>query len=400
MPDSFNSSGLTVATASEITAALTSGLQGIYGADINVDQNSPDGQMIGILTQMAVDIRELLVQINSSFDPDQAQGALLDQRLAINKIQRHGGTYTQQPMTLVVNATVTLQGLDAAANEPLGTGYTVQDGNGNQFILLDSNTFTAGTYTGIAFRAQKIGAVNVPVNTITNPLTIVPGVVSVNNPSAATSVGQDQETDPQARTRRQSSVANSSAGYLNGLEGTLAALTGVTSAKVYENVTDSIDGDGIPAHGIWCIVNGGADSAIGNAIYQKKDPGANMKGSVTVPITTISGGLFTAKFDRPTPADLYLKFSIQTIVTGYSFDQTSIKAYIAAHLSYGVGDFAETSVPTSVARDAIAQQGGGGVPLLMQVGDDGVAWTDFLDAATLASQWTLDPSRITITIIP
>lgn len=399
MPDSFGVNGLEVATASELTASLTTGLQGIYGADINVDQNSEDGQFIDIVTQMAVDIRELAVNVNAGMDPDQAQGAILDQRVALNNIQRQGGTYTQQPIDIVVTQTVPLQGLDSSANDPLGTGYTIQDGNGNKFILLDSATLTAGTHANIIFRAQAIGAVNLPINTITNPVTIIPGVASVNNSSAAISIGQNQETDPQLRTRRQSSVANSSTGYANGLEGALGNILGVTAAKVYQNRTGSVDANGIPAHGVWIIVNGGADSDIGNLIYQKINDGPTMRGNVSYSITTISGALFVALFDRPSAVNLWLKFSIQTTTPNYSFDQTSIKNYIAENLTYGIGDFAETSAPTSTAKAAIAAQGGGGVPLLMQVSSDGVTYTDFISAPTLASEWTLDPSRISITVL-
>ena len=140
MPDNFDATGLTVATASEITANLNAGLQGIYGADINLDQNSPDGQLVGILTQLAVDLREMLVQINSSFDPDQAIGTILAQRVAINGIQPVSATYTVQPISIITNQTVTLSGLDANYNSASGTGYTVGDGNGNNFILATTTT--------------------------------------------------------------------------------------------------------------------------------------------------------------------------------------------------------------------------------------------------------------------
>lgn len=399
MPDVLDATGLTVETATEITAALVAGFQIIYGSDINVAQNSRDGQIIGILTQMGVDLRELLVGINNSFDPDQAVGIILDQRVTLNNIRRAGGTYTAQPIDIITSATVFLQGLDANFNNPNGTGYTVQDDSGNLFILVDSVTLTSGTHTGLTFRAKQIGDVDVPINTITSPVTIVAGVVSVNNSSAAISIGQDQETDAQLRTRRQQSVANSSAGYLNGLLGIVLGLTGVVSAVLYENVTDSVDGNGIPAHGIWLIVEGGANSDIANAIYTKKSYGANRKGSVSINITTASGAVFVAKFDRPTAVNLYIQFTLKTTVLGFSFDTTAIQNYIAENLAYAVGQFAETSLVTDAAQAGIAAQGGGGVPVLVQISNDGSSWTDFLAAPTLASQWTLDPTRVLITVI-
>ena len=398
MPDTFNENGLTVKTASEITADLANGLQSIYGADINIDQNSPDGQMVGIITQMCVDLRELLVQINAGFDPDQAVGNILDQRIPLNNITREGGTYTIQPIDITVNRSVPLAGLDGNFDDPNGTGYTVQDGNGNKFILVDSTTITTGLTT-LSFRAQQIGDVNVPINTVTNAVTIIPGVTAINNSSAATSIGQNEETDAQLRVRRQQSVAIASNGYLNGLLGTVLNISGVTEAVLYENYTDSTDGNGIPPHGIWLIVNGGANTDIANAIYTKKDPGANMKGSVTENIITQSGGLFVAQFDRPIAENLYIEFDIKTTVAGFSFDTASIASYIANNVKYSIGQFAETSAITAAAVAAIAAQGGGGVPVLVQISVDNATWTDYLTTTGLNYEWTLDPARISITVL-
>ena len=398
MPDIIDATGLTVKTAAEITADLQNAWIAIFGSTVNLDQNSPDGQLIGILTQAAVDVREIALGVNASFDPDQAVGVNLDQRVVINNIQRAGGTFTIQPVDITVNATITLQGLDANANSINGTGYTVSDNSGNEFILLDTTTLTAGTTT-LNFRAAMLGAVNVPVNTVTNQVTRELPVTAVNNSSAALSVGQNEETDNELRLRRQRSPAILATGYLNGLLAAVLALNGVTGAALYENYTDTTDANGIPPHCIWLIVEGGANSDIANTLYAKISFGCDMRGSVTVDITTASNGLFIAKFDRPSPENLYVAFSIKTTVAGFTFNTTAIKAYIAANQTYSIGAFAETSSLTEQAVAAIAAQGGGGVPVLMTVSIDGSTYTDFIEPSTLASQFTLDPSRITITVL-
>lgn len=396
MPDSLSSTGLQIKTLAEITQELEDGFKDIYGSDINLDQNSPDGQMINIFAQAGVDLRELIVSVNNGFNPDHAVGRILDERVVINSIERQGGTYTIQPIDITTDRTVALDGLDGAFNDPDGAGYTIQDDAGNQFILIDSATLTAGTTTK-NFRAKEIGLVETTVGTITNPVTIVLGVTSVTNSSAASEVGQAQETDAELRLRRQQSVAIASTGYLNGILAAILNLDGVTDAKVYENVTASTDSDGIPAHGIWCIVEGGANTDIGNIIYGKKTAGANMKGAVEVDIETDSGSTFTAKFDRPTAEDLYIRFDIQPTDASATFDQAAIKASIVSALDYNIGDFAETSEVTTAARQAITDNGGGGVAVNVEVSDDGSTWVDYLAAPTKDAQWTLDVSRITIT---
>lgn len=396
MVDVINANGLTISSLNEIIDDLETGLRTIYGADINIDQNSPDGQLINIIAQAAIDVRELAQQIYNGFDPDKAVGRVLDERVVINNIERQGGSFTIVPITIVVDRTVTLSGLDANFNSINGTGFTIQDDAGNQFILVDTETFTAGTYSR-NFRARNIGAVETTVNTITNQTTIVLGVVSVNNPSAALEIGQNEETDAALRVRRQRSVAIASNGYLNGLLGVVLNLDGVTDAKLYENITNAVDANGIPAHGTWLIVEGGANTDIADAYYAKKSFGSDMKGIVEVDITTASGDIFTVKFDRPTAADLYIRFDIQPTTLTPTYDLDDIKAYIVANLSYNIGDFAETSSITTIAAAAIAAGGGGGVAVNVEISDDGLAWVDYLAVADLDEQWVVDTTRITIT---
>lgn len=398
MPDILDASGLTVKTAAEITSDITADMQAIYGADIQVEQNSPDGQMIGIWTQGAVDIRELAVQVNNSFDPDQAVGTILDARVALNNIQRRGGTYTIQPIDITVDRTVELQGLDGAFADPSGTGYTVQDSSGNKFILVDTTTFTAGT-TSANFRAQQIGNVSVPVSTINVPVTIVLGVTAVNNSSSALTIGQNQETDAQLRTRRAQSVAIATTGYLNGLLAAVLNLEGVTEGALYENVTNVTDANGIPAHAIWLVVAGGANDEIADEIYNRKSAGCNMRGDVEIEINTASGQIFVAKFDRPEPKDLYIRFDIQRTVPGTTFNEIGIQNYMVENLHYGIGAYAETANITAIAQAAINATSGGGVPLNVEISDDGIAWADFLETDTLDEQWTVDSSRIAITVL-
>lgn len=399
MPDILDASGLQISTLQEVRTTLENGYRQIYGSDINLDQNSPDGQVVGIFSQAMIDMRELLFSIYNSFDPDRAIGRQLDERVVINNIQRAGGTFTIINISITVDRTVTLPGLDAAFNDINGTGYTVADNAGTQFILIDTATITAGTHS-LSFRAKEIGQVETTIGTIQNAVTVVLGVTGINNPSAATSIGQDEETDAQLRLRRQLSVANSSTGYLNGLLGLILSLDGVSDAALYENYTGATDVNGIPPHAIWLIVEGGANNDIAQVIYERKSYGCDMRGDVEVDITTASNAIFTAKFDRPEGQDLYIRFDIQRTNPSQVFDQAVIKQYIVDNLSYKIGQYSETSALTAMAVLGIAAQGGGGVPVNVEISDDGIAWTDFLDVPTLDSKWTLDTTHITITVLP
>lgn len=399
MPDTLDADGLQTKSLNELITELEDGLKAIYGSDINVDSNSPDGQLINLFSQASIDLRELLTEIYNSMNPDNASGSILDERVTFNNIERKGGTFTIEPIDFTTTQTVTLQGLDADAVDPDGTGYTIQDNEGNEFILIDSATLVAGSYTK-NFRAKNIGQVETTLGTIQTPVTIILGVTSIDNTTGPINIGQNEETDAQLRVRRQFSVAINSEGYLDGLLALLLNLDGVTEAKVFENITNAVDADGIEAHGIWAIVEGGANTDIADVIYSKKSYGANMTGAVTVDITTDSGDIFVAKFDRATAANLYIQFDIQKTVVGASFDQVAIKQYIEDNLTYDINASSETSRVTGIAVDAIDSTGGNGVPVNVEISDDGAAWVDYLPTATKDKQWVVDTSRITITVLP
>lgn len=381
MSDSFDENGLQVASVTELRQSLESSFKEIYGDDISVESNTPDGQLINILAQKGVDVRGLLMQLYNSFNPDNAQGAVLDQRCAINNIFRKAGTFTSVAIDITTDRTVTLQGLDSEYNSLDATGYTVQDNEGNRFILANTITLAAGT-TRVAFRAEQLGEVLVMPNTITTPVTVVLGVVSVNNLTVATAVGTDEEKDSSLRERRRQSVALSSFAYLDGLQAALLQLDGVVDAKVYENPTNSIDSDGIPAHGIWVVMEGGSSKDIATTVYNRKTPGTNMKGSLSYTITTPAGTPFVAKWDEADTLTLYIKFNIQPITPSVTFDLDAIKEYIETNLSYKIGQDAETASITEIAQEAINAAGGNGYAVDVQISDDNATWVEYLSGVT------------------
>lgn len=370
MSDLFDENGLQTATAPELLSDLETAFKAIYGDDILLDSSTPDGQWLNILVKKGVDVRGLLMQLYNSFNPNNTQGSLLDQRCAINNVFRKAGTFTTVTINITTDRQVTLQGVDGNYNSPEATGYTIQDNEGNRFVLVNTTTLSAGT-TAVLFRAETLGNVVVLPNTITTPVTIVLGVLSVNNPTVANEVGEDEETDADLRARRRQSVSVGSFGYLNGLQGALLQLDGVNDAKVYENYTSSTDANGTPAHCIWVVMDGGSTEDIANTIYGKKCPGTNMRGNITYTITTQAQTQFIAKWDNALSIPFYVKFDIKPSIPGITFDQDAIKEYIEKNLSYKIGEDAETASITELAQNAIDNAGGKGYALNVLISDGG-----------------------------
>lgn len=351
MPNLIDVNGLKTKTLSEILNELLNGtdqypgLYQIYGPNINVGPNSPDGQLLNLVAQTTIDVEELLAQIYASMDPDQAIGVALDARCAINGVIRRGATYTVQPIDVTVNQAITLAGLDTAPLAP----FTISDSSGNKFVLVTTYAFGAPGTQSLVFQAAILGPVQTVLNTLNAIVTVTLGVVSVNNSVAPTAIGLAEETDAALRIRRAQSVSLPSKGYLEGLLGALLDTDGVTQALVLENVGSAPDGNGIPGHSIWCIVLGGTNADVAHAIFVKRNAGCGMKGAVVVSQPSVDGSpAIDIQFDRPTAQDLWITLNIAAI-TG-TIDATYIRTQLLAMLSYNIGQSADTTTIVSMVK--------------------------------------------------
>lgn len=386
MPNSFDQNGLQTVTQNEIVENLTTAMQDIYGEDINVDSNSPDGQLINIFAQLLEDYYELLTQVNASFDPDQAIGTVLDQRCAINGVQRKAGTYTYVNIDVVTDRNVTLAGLDQNSVED---SYTISDSEGNQFVLANTSSISSGT-SSLRFRAANIGNVEITPNSITTPVTIVLGVLSVNNPSGASEQGTDEETDAELRERRKRSVSIANQGYTDGLLAALENIADVTKANVYQNRGGTTDSDGIPGHSIWVVVKGGSDADIGQVMDNKVAAGVGMKGTQSVNVAQADGSVATYYFDRPTAQTLYVSLDI-TPLDGQVIVYDELKEKIASGMSFLPNETVDSSAIICYIKSVQEN-----IALTCQVSTDGTTWETVVTPTTKDKFFEITTSSISI----
>jgi len=310
MPNLIDANGLQVNTRQELVDFFTAAWQRIYGSDVNLASNTPDGQWMNLNIQVILDTQDLLVQIYNMFDPDNAIGVILDQRVAINGIQRQAGTYTVTNVTITNSQSVNLYGLDQSDQAV----YTVADNAGNNWFLQATVLGLSPGSHALSFRAATPGATLTVPNTINVPVTIVLGVDTINNPTTYTTLGTNEETDAALKVRRQKSVSLASQGYLKGLLAALENIPGVTSAFVYENLTNVTNGDGVPGHSIWVIVSGtGAPADIAQAIYTKRNAGCGMYGQTSYTVIQVNGSPFTVFWDTVLAQNAFIAFTATSI---------------------------------------------------------------------------------------
>lgn len=382
----IDSTGLHTQSYNDLVTQLQDGMKGIYGPTINLQPNSPDAQLLNLFALVQTDQINCITQVNAGFDPNQAVGVVLDQRCAINGIVRKGATYTLTNVSVTCTATVTLAGLDS-----LAAPFTVQDLTGNQFVLVTSAAFPVGTTVAV-FRALKPGQIETIPNTITTITTVTLGVSGVNNPDSALYTGTTQESDVALRIRRAQSVSLPSQGYLAGLQGALLDLEGVVDAEVYENDTNVTDANGIPPHSIWCVVEGGDNTAIAEVIYNKRNAGCGMKGSINVTVPQVNGFDFVVSFSPPTFENLWVELAVESLDPDITVDTVAIQNLIYDSISYKIYEPADYTAITTIVKNeypwAVVVTGG--------VSNDGITFEPFLYPSTLAGIFVLSLPRINI----
>ena len=382
--------GIVTQSLEEIRADLIEKYKSIYGQNINLESNSPDGQFINILAQEKKDTLDLFVQYYNNLDTERVVGIPQQILYKLNDCTIKAYTYSYVYINVTVTQGVNLAGLDDNIENADGVGYTVSDGNGNRWILAESQTLAAGTHL-LNFRAAELGSVTATPNTITIMETIIPGVSGVTNPASNYITGQTGESDSEFRLRRNQTVTAPSQGFEDSLQAQLLNLTNVTQAKVYNNRENSTI-NGIPAHTVWVIVAGGTSLDIGKTVYNNIPPGIPMKGSTSVTITRPGGTSETINYDTPTAVSLYISMDIQ-LLSG-AIDEGYVKEQISL-ITFNIGESAEGVNIAAAVKDIISKNGS---PYNVLVSTDGINYSEVVTPSALDEYFTISTDDISITI--
>jgi len=329
----FTKDGVSVDTFNQIFDRIATGLKVAYGDDITVEQDSPDGQAIGIQAKGDLDLQSFLLALYSNFDPDFASGAMLDVVLKFSGLTKRPATKSTVDIAITTDRPLTLS-----------AGYKVKDLNGQEWETELENIIPSGT-NQVTFSSSEWGAIEAPLNTITEPVTIILGVISVNNTLTAT-IGNDEETEAEVRIRRNKSLENPAFSTIGAIVSKLIGLDDVVDAKAYENNTDIHDATkDIAPHTQWIIVNGGDVSKIIKNIAIQKTTGCNTKGDISGQYSEDfargDGSTFTythvVEFDRPTATPLYVRGNARRKVAGEPVDTVAIENAIKERIFYIAG---------------------------------------------------------------
>lgn len=383
--------GLVTQDLETIKNDLIARFKAIYGDDINLEQNSPDGQLINILAQEKKDILDLVTQYYNNLDPDRVIGIPQQILYKLNGLIIKAYTYSYVYVNVTTTQPVTLQGLDDNIDNSDGTGYTVSDTNGNRWILAKTAVLEAGTHL-LNFRSADLGGITALPNTITIMETILKGITGINNPANNYVTGNKGESSAEFRLRRNRSLALPSQGFDESIESQMLALDEVTQCKVYDNRTN-VEVNGIPPHTVWVIVEGGKPEEIARIIYNNVPPGIPMKGEQVIQITKQNGLLQPVYYDLPKPVPLYVRATIKNFTTT-EIDTVYLKQQLAETV-YTIDERAESAGITSALKEALGETGS---PYSVEISVDGNTWVEYTTPTGLDEYFVISTDNITLTV--
>lgn len=265
----FDYNGIKIRTFSEIFDKKVAEYKAIYGDDINTEQNTQDGQKIGIESNAILDIELFAQWLYANLDADFAEGQMLNVLSKISGITRMPGSRSSVDVEIITDRVLVLP-----------AAWEAKDKNDVIWFLTDETNLVQGSNFVTLF-SKDWGAIYAQSNEVIFQNHIVLGITSLTN-ALASIAGIDEESDADFRIRRNLSTENPAFSTIGELQGGLSNLNGVTNVKIYENKTDIFDTVlDLQAHSVWIIVDGGSVGDISKTIAISKTAGAGEKGAIT-----------------------------------------------------------------------------------------------------------------------
>ena len=257
---------------SDIVADLKSDFREAFGDDLDLSDETPQGQIIGIWSTKLSEGCQSIVHLSNAISVSRAQGVQLDDLGSLTGVARMDATHSR--------VTATLAG---TAGTQVPQGSRARTAAGDQFQTLD-DAILSNAGVQVEMEAVQPGPIPAGVNALTSIVTIVPGWETITNASAAV-LGVVGESDPRYRASYSSRTARLSQGAVPALEAGLYE-AGAMTVRVEENngnLVEIIQGFEMRPNSVLAIVEGGTDQAMSDAV-------ARYRGMGVGPMTAIFGG--------------------------------------------------------------------------------------------------------------
>ena len=293
--------------------ALGESFRRALGVGLDLDPDTPQGQLIGVLAETLAEEDEALVAVANGFSRDRALGIQLDDLGSLLGVSRLHGIRSTVSVTLTGRVGTTIR-----------AGSRVKTAAAGDVFALDADvTIPAGGSAEGAMTSQEAGPVPAATGTLTAIVDVVAGWEAATNAATAT-LGRALESDDAYRARFGALTARNARGSSDAILAAVLDVEGMVDAIIRANDTDAavtLQGQSIGAHSVFLVVDGGADGDVAAAIARAKSAGTGTSGDVSVDVPHPSGWTVATRFKRV--IDIALTVTIETTFeTGFPSDGT------------------------------------------------------------------------------
>lgn len=312
--------GLLVPDIADVLSGRLTDIDSAMGGGGSKSLSSPQGQISQSDTEIIATNYDALLCLFNQMNPDYATGRWQDGIGSIYFMERISARGT------VVTATCT-----GAVGTSIPAGSTAMDDAGYTYASISGATIGSTGSADVEFQNLTTGAIACDVGALNQIFAPISGWDSVNNDASGV-LGIDVESRVAFETRRKQSVARSGRNTDASLLAEVLAADGVLDAYVWSNRDDVAVLKGstsfsVKSHSVYVCAYGGADADVAAAIFNNKNPGANLNGDATYVIEDKDNysapyPQYTMQWQKATPLRVYFKIQIENDAVNLPSDVT------------------------------------------------------------------------------
>lgn len=340
----INETGVIIVDTAAILLQVQTEYKAIFGADLIVTPNTPQGMLIAAETLARIALADNNAKLANQINPNLAGGVFLDAVMALTN------PFGRLPaLQSVVFATI--NGVAGTVIPAGSIASETSSGDNNQFFTLNDVTIPdSGSLPNVQFNSIAYGPIPSNTGTLTTIVTSVLGWETITNSSAAI-LGRLTQSDLDARLYRLNTLATQGASTAQAITSEILRITNTTSMSFLENNSSSsqtIEGVTMVANSIYVCVTDTVVSDFGtnsqvNAVVTGTPTTVIPSGSqvssngfvfqtsmnYTIPGSgTLTPVLFTALQTGPIPVPVNSLTTIVTPVSGWATVNNTVVATV------------------------------------------------------------------------
>jgi uncharacterized phage protein gp47/JayE len=310
--------GFTPLKLEEITSRIEARVDA-YNPGFDFSPESPDGQLINIMSVLLAQAWGELDMVYHSFNPSSATGQALRNLGLISGIEKDSASRSYTSVDI-----------SGVAGTPVPANSLVSDSDGNEFYLVFSGV--------IPFSTRAISRVSGPlaipagsVNTIVSSRT---GWTGVTQPLVGV-IGKVPVSDLNYRNLRNKTVMRNYSGVTETIKARLLEL-GVAQVSIVNNTSTSTHADGTPPLTVHVTVGeivNVTDLEIAQVIMDSMGIGVPTHGANTFILEDSEGVQQNISFSRAVAVDVFMDINITFLDPDIGGAEASIKAALVAEIN-------------------------------------------------------------------